>query len=1381
MLNKQKYNIWNKLIVMVIVCLMMANDLSFAITQTHRSALAQPLAMKPPCEIVYNEITGSFNIITNDDVIAFWDKENAKNINPNDTFRRKWAFVDLSYAIADMLQVTVERNIKNPKEILIPLIKKHIKKRNGEDQVLLEGYDINGIEELRDSNKVTAFILPIKRNGKYAFDLVYNMKSGSEIPRQSGIKIYVNIESAELTSTDLAVQADNPAGLGKVNEETKPVTVSDVLKLLEENADEINGLSIPKAAKVMGINSVRLYRHLKRYPDNVKKYGLLRRKLAPNINGISTKEIQGLSVSQIAEKYGVAASTIYRQIDDLLVFAKERGILIFSKHNWDTREKAVQNILKTIKKERSDIIGRYRRLKNLTEAEVRLLREDIYALKEGHFTIWGLGSVIFRRDVKYFKGSHIEALMQVFPALNLNRLGFQLQWTTAEQRAASVRYAVGKEFPDLIKRYDELDVNDPEAVRAIQNEFYKIGSFHFSVLGLQQAWKKEVSPEFGGRYGQALKVVFPKAKLNLLGFELDWSSLNKAIESLLYVLSRERPDIIDRYNRIESLDPEEVKTLKKDITSIKYAHFSAWGLHYIFLKKTKHLFNGKVSKALMTVLTHQKLALKEGDFQKHAPKKYRWKDGIDVCKANILDAIGNHNPDIIKRYEMLRDLSPRQIKELREEIYEIRLGHFMAYGLSTVVKANIFNGNYKDALIAALPELKLERLGFELEWSSRSKRIESAIYVLTRKIPEIMDRYNKLAELNDREIEALKRDIYRISQGYIRLWGLSTALDRTTSPEFEGSYIKLMLTVFKDLNLDPLGFQLDWKTEARANASIRYVVFREVPKIKGLYENISKLGDNEIETLKNEIYRVSFFHLMLWGLSNAVHKNKVAFYDGSYIKLLIKAFQHPRLHLVADGFVKGALIRANVDLKDLSIPEDIAEEYLPLMQQVSAEIVRKRKGKDDPFVYLSGALKGLIETYNKYPISHPGFRNLARNRMKQRIMDQIRDENELSRSQIDYIRKLYRAEEALFKKGISVPSLEELAEESGIPKAKIQNLQSHKKALLFSVLNSENEDDRKIETSIPAEKAEKTFVQEKARGQVQELLEVHGRRLNSIEYEVLKRYYTDEDHPSMKEIGEKLHLSESRISQIHAAAIDKLKKSVSLKRSQGSGKHAPDKPSAPKTTAVIAVKAEGKKTKKNIDPNAERIHTVNFQDAVKYLENKEVKRAEAANEAERPLIVALGKSWIKGYRRGECRQYDALNPLLTVLRSSRKFNGAQFIIEEDGDLLGKINAKMKEKGFENARVIALAGENTITGELADLNKGANVLMGVDNTNLDEMGYIRIMEMLKIAARLAIDPEAVPASPNMLIEKRGGFWIFIPNEKPMDYERLKDIYEFQRSA
>ena len=115
---------------------------SYAITDTASDfALSPPLATKPPCEIRYDEKTGTCDFVTNSDVIGSWDRETVRSVNKGETlgkaFRNRWAFVDVGYLIGQMLILTQQHKLQNPKDILIPLIKKHIRNRDAEAEMIL--------------------------------------------------------------------------------------------------------------------------------------------------------------------------------------------------------------------------------------------------------------------------------------------------------------------------------------------------------------------------------------------------------------------------------------------------------------------------------------------------------------------------------------------------------------------------------------------------------------------------------------------------------------------------------------------------------------------------------------------------------------------------------------------------------------------------------------------------------------------------------------------------------------------------------------------------------------------------------------------------------------------------------------------------------------------------------------------------------------------------------------------------------------------------------------------------------------------------------------------------------------------------------------------
>jgi len=194
-------------------------------------------------------------------------------------------------------------------------------------------------------------------------------------------------------------------------------------------------------------------------------------------------------------------------------------------------------------------------------------------------------------------------------------------------------------------------------------------------------------------------------------------------------------------------------------------------------------------------------------------------------------------------------------------------------------------------------------------------------------------------------------------------------------------------------------------------------------------------------------------------------------------------------------------------------------------------------------------------------------------------------------------------------------------------------------------------------------------------------------------------------------------------------------------------------------------------------PDSERIHATNFQDTMTYIQTQ---------PQAQPLIVALGTSWIKGYEKGRYLQYDALNPLLVSLRTYCEQKGIPFILDSDDKLLARINAERAKDGRSGAKVVVLAGKDAVASDefttLRNDQKNAFVV-GVDNQELTTDSYIRLMEMLTLALKLSAGLEISLDNIHITITKDNErhLYIFLPHAEPMEYERLKVIYEAQKFA
>jgi hypothetical protein len=195
-------------------------------------------------------------------------------------------------------------------------------------------------------------------------------------------------------------------------------------------------------------------------------------------------------------------------------------------------------------------------------------------------------------------------------------------------------------------------------------------------------------------------------------------------------------------------------------------------------------------------------------------------------------------------------------------------------------------------------------------------------------------------------------------------------------------------------------------------------------------------------------------------------------------------------------------------------------------------------------------------------------------------------------------------------------------------------------------------------------------------------------------------------------------------------------------------------------------------------PESEFIHSINLRDIISFIQ------AQPQNQ---PRIIALGTDWIKGYKNGKS-QHNALNPLISSIRNYCESKGIPFIVDEDNNLPGRISAEKTRDGKSKAKVIVLAGKETVKlpgfALLRDPKENA-VIVGVDNQYLAENSYIRLMEMLILALKLSAEIPIDFDKTVIKIEENKEFhiYIFIPLAQPIDidYDKLKAIYRVQEFA
>jgi RNA polymerase sigma factor for flagellar operon FliA len=186
---------------------------------------------------------------------------------------------------------------------------------------------------------------------------------------------------------------------------------------------------------------------------------------------------------------------------------------------------------------------------------------------------------------------------------------------------------------------------------------------------------------------------------------------------------------------------------------------------------------------------------------------------------------------------------------------------------------------------------------------------------------------------------------------------------------------------------------------------------------------------------------------------------------------------------------------------------------------------------------------GLIEALHKYDASkNVQFKSFAQFRIRGAILDSLRELDWGSRRLRRKARGIDQAIEKLAAKLGRQPDEEEIAAEMGIQLAALHQLLGHLDGLELKGQQSTSGDDRSetfdLIEAAPAP-AESNPFHQCLRGEMKKALAQAIASLTEKEQQVISLYYREE--LTMKEIAVVLDVVESRISQLHTAALAKLR------------------------------------------------------------------------------------------------------------------------------------------------------------------------------------------------------------------------------------------------
>ena len=227
--------------------------------------------------------------------------------------------------------------------------------------------------------------------------------------------------------------------------------------------------------------------------------------------------------------------------------------------------------------------------------------------------------------------------------------------------------------------------------------------------------------------------------------------------------------------------------------------------------------------------------------------------------------------------------------------------------------------------------------------------------------------------------------------------------------------------------------------------------------------------------------------------------------------------------------------------KDLNSKEKIIEVMLPKIKWLATSISRDLPKSVEVDDLVQEGVIGLLSALENYdPTKGASFTTYAMKRIRGAMYDYLRKIDWMPRGVRKKLKEVEEAILVLEGKLQGIPDDKEIANYLDMSEKEVKNIKKEmSRRQIFSLdsyLFDENEDSliEHIESTEPNPE------QKYEREEIIEALKNSISKLSEREQLVISLYYNEE--LNFKEIGKVLNVSESRISQIHSAALIKIKK-----------------------------------------------------------------------------------------------------------------------------------------------------------------------------------------------------------------------------------------------
>jgi len=233
-----------------------------------------------------------------------------------------------------------------------------------------------------------------------------------------------------------------------------------------------------------------------------------------------------------------------------------------------------------------------------------------------------------------------------------------------------------------------------------------------------------------------------------------------------------------------------------------------------------------------------------------------------------------------------------------------------------------------------------------------------------------------------------------------------------------------------------------------------------------------------------------------------------------------------------------------MDTREENSKKQLTVEYLPLVEEIARRMSFGLPGHIEYGDLVSWGVIGLLDALDKFrPDKGSKFKNYAAVRIRGAILDELRRYSYISRSLLQSMKRIEESFRLLENKLGREASMEEVAEYLGTTKSYVDKVMNQVNccsvASLETVLFSDDSPQgRTLMETVPSkDKGPDKLLEEKEKS---DMLKNALEKLNERDRLVLSLYYCEE--LIMKEIGEIMDISESRVSQIHSRAVMKLRR-----------------------------------------------------------------------------------------------------------------------------------------------------------------------------------------------------------------------------------------------